>query len=121
MAATPRVLRIEFELRVPPGLRANIHTPRVETAVSALTASVQHLAGSVFPWADRIRVRHSWSYEWWSDAQTLELPGTDRNTVSNTVSPAAGDPAGAVDPTSEGGEDGAGGDSGPGGRTPESA
>lgn len=81
MAVTPRVLRIEFELRVPPGLRANIHTPRVETAVSALTASVRHLAESVFPWADRIRVRHSWSYEWWADEETVVLPATEKNTV----------------------------------------
>jgi hypothetical protein len=79
----PRVLRVSFEFRVPPGLRANIQLPRVESAVTAFTAAVRGLAATVFPWADRVRVRHSWSYEWSSDTEEVMLPATDRNTVSH--------------------------------------
>lgn len=79
---TPRVLRLSFEIRIPPGLRANVHTNRVEAAIAAFTGAVQGLAGTVFPWADRIRVRHSWSYEWWSNTEEIQLPATEKNTVS---------------------------------------
>lgn len=78
---TPRVLRVSFEFRVPPGLRANVQLPRVESAVTAFTAAVRGLAGTVFPWADRVRVQHSWAYEWSSATDEVVLPPTDRNTV----------------------------------------
>jgi hypothetical protein len=38
----------------------------------------------VFPWADRVRVQHSWSYEWWSTTDEIALPDTD-NTVATRV------------------------------------
>lgn len=78
---TPRVLRLTFELRVPPGLKANIYGNRVEAAVAAITGAVQSLVATVFPWADKLDVAHSWSYEWDSDAKTIQLPATDKNTV----------------------------------------
>ncbi|OLM28649.1 hypothetical protein Ae717Ps2_6245c [Pseudonocardia sp. Ae717_Ps2] len=97
MAATPRVLRIEFELRVPPGLRANIQAPRIEAAVLALQSAVQSVAGTVFPWADRIRVRWAWSYEWWAPQEptVLALPATEKNTVVPAGDPATGE---TIDP-----------------------
>lgn len=79
---TPRVLRMTFEFRIPPGLRANVHTNRVEGAIAAFIGAAQGLAGTVFPWADRIRVSHSWSYEWWSTTNEIELPATEKNTVA---------------------------------------
>jgi hypothetical protein len=78
---TSRVLKVSFEFRIPPGLRANVHLPRVESAIAAFTAAVQGLAGTVFPWADRVRVQHSWSYEWWSTTNEIDLPATEKNTV----------------------------------------
>lgn len=52
---------------------------RVEAAVAAFTGAVQGLAGTVFPWADRIRVHQSWSYEWWSATEDIELPPTEKH------------------------------------------
>lgn len=88
--ATPRVLRIECELRVPEGLPANIQSHRVQAAVQALTVALQSAAASVFPWADRLRVRSSWSYEWWSDTDTIGLPLTDKNTVATQATAPGG-------------------------------
>ncbi|WP_409496736.1 hypothetical protein [Amycolatopsis sp. cmx-11-12] len=86
MVDTPRALRVAFEIRIQQGLKANVHGNRVEAAVAAFTGAVQGLAGTVFPWADRIRVQHSWSYEWWSATREIELPPTEKITVT---SPAA--------------------------------
>lgn len=93
MAGTPRVLRIEFELRVPPGLPANIQAPRLESAVTAFTETLCAAAGRVFPWADRVQVRHSWIYEWLSDSETITLPATDKNTVDTAAAGPGDDPA----------------------------
>jgi hypothetical protein len=90
---TPRVLKVSFEFRIPPGLRANVHASRVESAVASFSAVIHGMAGTVFPWADKVRVQHSWSYEWWSAAEEITLPATDKNTVEppatdkNTVEP----------------------------------
>lgn len=101
--ATPRVLRLECELRVPEGLRANIQSQRVQAAAQALTVALQSAAASVFPWADQLRVRWSWSYEWWADDDTIALAVTDKNTVDERR---AGTPTGPVvvpDPDDEDG------------------
>jgi hypothetical protein len=79
-------LRLSFEIRIPPGLRANVHTNRVEATIAAFTGAVQGLADTVFPWADRIRVQHSWSYEWWSATEEIPLPATEKNTVAERAS-----------------------------------
>jgi hypothetical protein len=82
---SPRVLRLTFELRVPPGLRANIYGSRVTTAVSAFTAAIQSLAATVFPWANELSVTHTWSYEWSKKAKTHVLPASDKNTTTTTA------------------------------------
>lgn len=79
---TPRVLKLSFEIRIPPGLKANVHGHRVEAAIAAFTGAAQGLAGSVFPWADRIVAEHSWSYEWFSGRKDVRLPATEKNTVA---------------------------------------
>ncbi|MEU5748196.1 hypothetical protein ABZ804_21990 [Streptomyces sp. NPDC047726] len=76
----PRVLRLTFEFHVPRGLRANIRNERRFEAVTALSAAVQTLAARVFPWADRMTVRHEWSYAWWDNSEKITLPATDKNT-----------------------------------------
>jgi hypothetical protein len=80
------VLKVSFEIRIPPGLRTNVHLPRVGAAVAAFTGAVQGLAGSVFPWADRIVAEHSWSYEWFSGREEIQLPATEKNTVTDHAS-----------------------------------
>ncbi|MET8717380.1 hypothetical protein ABZV52_29890 [Streptomyces sp. NPDC004735] len=76
----PRVLRLTFEFHVPRGLRANIQNkPRLE-AVQALIGAVQSLAGQVFPWADRMTVRHQWDYAWHDETLERTLPMTSKNT-----------------------------------------
>lgn len=86
---TPRVLTLTFKLQVPAGLRANIHFPRIESAIAAFTGAVQGLAGTVFPWADRLHVAQSWSYEWFSDSIDIELPKSGKNTVAPKTEPTA--------------------------------
>jgi hypothetical protein len=77
---SPRVLRLTFEFHVPRGLRANIRNERRFEAVEAITGAVQALASRVFPWADRMTVRHEWSYAWWDKTEPVALPTTDKNT-----------------------------------------
>ncbi|MEQ3542139.1 hypothetical protein WHI96_25320 [Pseudonocardia tropica] len=49
----------------------------------------------MFLWADQLRVRSSWLYEWWSDAETIGLTLTDKNTVDKTTDDnSGGAPAG---------------------------
>ena len=79
--ASPRVLTINFELRVPEGLRANIRGKRLEAAVARLIGAVQGVVPAVFPWADRISVSYAWSYQWWADGEEIVLPATAENTV----------------------------------------
>ncbi|GAA0645492.1 hypothetical protein GCM10010174_80560 [Kutzneria viridogrisea] len=86
---TPRVLTLTFKLQVPSGLRANIHFPRIESAIAAFTGAVQGLAGTVFPWADRLQVQQSWSYEWFATTTDIDLPQTAKNTVAPKAEPAA--------------------------------
>ncbi|MFE2755429.1 hypothetical protein ACFXGA_25845 [Actinosynnema sp. NPDC059335] len=45
---TPRLLKLSFGIRDPPGLCANIHANRIEAAVAAFVGAVQSLAGTVF-------------------------------------------------------------------------
>ncbi|GCB48264.1 hypothetical protein [Streptomyces sp. NL15-2K] len=84
--ASPRVLRLTFEFHVPEGLNANIRFARIEKAAASLTAGIQALASTAFPWADRLVVRKEWSYQWWApEADEIPLPPSDSNTVSNDV------------------------------------
>ncbi|OVZ99579.1 hypothetical protein B9W64_37945 [Streptomyces sp. CS159] len=76
----PRVLRLTFEFHVPRGLGVNIRNQRRFSAVEALVAAVQSVAGQVFPWANRMTWRHEWSYAWWDKTEERELPTTDMNT-----------------------------------------
>jgi len=84
--ASPRVLRLTFELHVPEGLRANVRTARIDTAIASFTSAVQSLAASVFPWADRMTVRSEWSYRWREDSGSINLPATNENTVDVPMS-----------------------------------
>ncbi|MGW2550100.1 hypothetical protein [Streptomyces sp. NPDC001635] len=77
---SPRVLRLTFEFHVPVGLRVNIQGARMKAAAAAITSAVQALAGQVFPWANKMKVRTEWSYVWYDDQpEAIELPATDKN------------------------------------------
>ena len=76
----PRVLRLTLEFHVPVGLHTNIHGSRAVKAVEAFTSAVQALAGQVFPWADRLKVRREWVYAWQDHSETVSLPATEKNT-----------------------------------------
>ena len=78
---SPRMLRLTYEIYVPKGLRRNVVFKRVEHAADRITGAVQSAVLTSFPWADRIRVRTEWVYQWadWSDE--IPLPSTDENTV----------------------------------------
>lgn len=84
---SPRVLRLTFEFHVPVGLRTNIHGDRMRAAATAFTIAVRTLADQVFPWADKMKVRHEWSYAWYDSdldpekREPIELPKTDKNTA----------------------------------------
>lgn len=87
--ASHRVLRLTFEFHVPEGLRANIRAARIEAAVAGMRGAVQSLAPSLFPWADRIVVRHDWSYRWiGGEDLVISLPATTENTVTVPLSTA---------------------------------
>jgi hypothetical protein len=80
--ATPRVLKITFELHVPEGLSVNINTRRLETAVRGITSGVRALVPTVFPWANRMTVRQEWSYRWSSGEIDELLPATEDNSAA---------------------------------------
>ncbi len=84
--ASPRVLTISFHLRVPEGLRANIRGKRLDNAVARIVGAVQGIVPAVFPWADRITVQSSWSYQWWEAQEDITLPVTGDNTVTTPAS-----------------------------------
>lgn len=87
LVAAPRVLTITFEFHIPEGLRADVRATRLEKAVARITGAVQAMAGEVFPWADRLVISNSWSYRWWNESETINLPATAHNTVSTPASP----------------------------------
>jgi hypothetical protein len=78
----PRVLRLTYEIRVPPGLRTNIRATQLDKAVDRITGSVQGTVEAVFPWADGISARAEWSYVWRDDSEELRLAKTEQNTVA---------------------------------------
>ena len=86
--ASPRVLSITFQFRVPEGLRANIRGKRLDAALNTFVTAVRSLASTAFPWADRITVTSNWSYVWWEDQQVIVLPPTDENTVAEPATAA---------------------------------
>jgi hypothetical protein len=71
---SPRVLTISFDLHVPEGLRRDIRSKRLDQAVERITGVVQGIAPAVFPWADRMTVRTSWSYAWRDQTEQFQLP-----------------------------------------------
>lgn len=79
--ASPRVLRLTFEFHVPEGLKANIRTARIDSAIEKFTAAMQALAGTVFPWADRLTVRQEFAYLWRDHVEPIALPQTEHNTA----------------------------------------
>lgn len=79
--ATPRVLKVTFELHVPEGLPANINAKRLEAAVAGITAGVRAVVPTVFPWAARMTVSQEWSYRWDSEVIKEALPATEHNTL----------------------------------------
>lgn len=85
--AAPRVLTITFEFHIKEGLRADVRTARIEKAVARITGAVQAMASEVFPWSDRLAITNNWSYRWWEESETVNLPATDHNTVSTPASP----------------------------------
>jgi hypothetical protein len=50
----------------------------------------KQLTPAVFPWADRMTVRRSWSYTWRDELEEFQLPSTIDNTVSEPASPREG-------------------------------
>lgn len=78
-----RVLKLSFEFHVPEGLAANIRFARIEAATARIVGAVEALASTVFPWADHVDVKKEWSYRWWSEPETIKLPTTDKNTVTD--------------------------------------
>ncbi|GAA2911407.1 hypothetical protein Acy02nite_89830 [Actinoplanes cyaneus] len=75
-------------MRVPKGLRANIRGKRLDTAVARIIGAVQGIVPAVFPWADKIDVESNWSYVWWEQPETITLPTTDENTVTEPATAA---------------------------------
>lgn len=72
---TPRVLRITFELHVRPDLGRNIAFSKVERAFDAIRRRVMDVVPAVFPWADEVRVRREWLYDWhdrWDKPEKIE-------------------------------------------------
>ena len=47
--ASPRVLSITFQFRVPEGLRANIRGKRLDAALTTFVTAVRSLASTAFP------------------------------------------------------------------------
>ena len=82
---SPRVLRLTFEIHIPKGLRRNVQFRRVEQAADRITGAVQGAVASVFPWADRIKVRKEWSYAWADWSEEIVLPSSEENTISAGV------------------------------------
>jgi hypothetical protein len=87
---TARVLTISFELHVPEGLRRDIRGKRLDQAVDRIVGAVQGITPAVFPWADRMTVRRSWSYTWRDELEEFQLPSTIDNTVSEPATPEEG-------------------------------
>ncbi len=77
--ASPRILSIHFEFIVPEGLARNVRTAKIDKAVDDITRAVQTLAPTTFPYADRLRVSHDWSYRWWEQTKDIALAATDYN------------------------------------------
>jgi len=76
------VLTLTFELRVPPGLKANIRGTRVAAAINGLRAAVVATAPIVFPWADRVDMQATWAYVWEERGrETTTLAPTADNTI----------------------------------------
>ena len=78
---SPRMLRVTYEIYVPMGLRKNIQFRRVQQAADRITGAVQGAVTGSFPWADRIKVRTEWSYQWYDSPDEIPLPSTSENTV----------------------------------------
>jgi hypothetical protein len=77
------MLRVTFEIEVPPGLRRNIQFTRIAHAVDEIKTAVEVAVRRSFPWADKIIVRPEYSYAWWNPGQeTIALPATAQNTVA---------------------------------------
>ena len=82
-SGSPRMLRMTFEIEVPPGLRKNIQFTRIERAVNEITTAVEVAVRRSFPWAHKIIVVPEYSYAWWKPApDTITLPATADNTVN---------------------------------------
>jgi hypothetical protein len=81
---TPRVLKVSFEFRIPPGLRTNVHASRVESAVASFSAVMHGLAGTVFPDVAGLDYRDVDHTGTASVAEGITLPATDKNTVEPT-------------------------------------
>jgi hypothetical protein len=81
-SGSPRMLRMTFEIEVPPGLRRNIQFTRIERAVNEITTAVEVAVRRSFPWASEITVAPEYSYAWWRPKpDTITLPSTADNTV----------------------------------------
>ena len=81
MSGSPRVLTISFKIHINPRLRANVRFPRIESAADQVVAAVTALLPRAFPWAERVEVTRSWSYEWWvPEVEVIQLSATADNT-----------------------------------------
>jgi hypothetical protein len=54
---------------------------RVQSAADRVVAAVTALLPRAFPWAERVEVARTWSYEWWTaEVEAIQLPATVDNT-----------------------------------------
>lgn len=76
---SPRVLRLTFELRIPEGLRRNVHWSKVDSAISHFVTVMQGTATRVFPWATKLSVTSEWIYLWNRVEENVDLATTEEN------------------------------------------
>ncbi|QMU69158.1 hypothetical protein [Streptacidiphilus sp. P02-A3a] len=89
MADTPRVLRITFQFHVNRKLGRNIAYSKVERAVGMIKNRVLELTPGVFPWAETVRIRTEWLYDWQDDWIEEAMPSNEFNTLPPSDEPEA--------------------------------
>ncbi|WP_152645607.1 hypothetical protein [Streptacidiphilus albus] len=78
---TPRSLRLSLEFTVPRGLKANIRGTDIQKALDTMADRIIGLAEALLPWADTVKVRKEWVYNWTDYTEEFPLAATDKNTV----------------------------------------
>lgn len=91
MATTRKMLRLTFELHVPPGTGRNVYGKHVEEAAETITARVLGMAPEVFPWANELRAHTEWSYLYQDRPEMHALPANRLNTPKEDAAPSQED------------------------------